>query len=780
MIADLKLGLRLAVGGGRISGSVLLRLAMTTIGIALAVAVLLPAASIGHLVDLREARSVATESISEPRAGVDPLYRYQWYLQVRDDAIKTNFVAASGPSSPVPPGLSRLPAPGELVVSPEVARLLDSPEGDALRARLPGKVVGEIGKPGLVDANDLKVYAGTTPEQLAGEERLEKIYGFGGRSSGGFMLNASLALLVTPVAVALLLPLLIFVTTASRMGAAQRDRRLAALRLIGVDARRIRRIAAAESLLGAVAGLIVGTGLFFVLRSFIGDLDLFGTRVFGEDFVPSWPWVLGIVLLVPGLAVGAAIFSLRRTIVEPLGVVRQGKPVRRRMWWRWTITALGALLMLSTLFAEKQSDNAMVMIALAAGSALLLLGVAVVLPWAVERLVRALRGGPPSWQFAVRRLQLDSGTASRVVSGLVVVLAGTILIQVMLSSLVARQDRAPHAEPRNALPVRVSTDAEHVDEVKRLVQGVPGIDRAQELRSATVKPANDPSMRSATTAHLGDCAALAMMANLPSCADGDVFFIDPDSSQSSAGLVEVPTGSMRFFTYAYREDGEAEPQPGPEWTVPAAVKHVPAAESARYSQGELLVTPAALGRIAPEPQSVSVYVGGPGTADALSDRVAAAVNGLAWHADVEPSDRYSAYRSQDDQRTERFRSVLLAASLFVLAVAALSLLMLSVEQITERRRPLAALSAAGVPLAVLARGSLWQTAIPVVVGMVLAVATGLGLTAPILRLADLPMVIDLPVVGGLAGAAVVAVLLVTALTLPLLRQVTRLDSLRAE
>lgn len=118
--------------------------------------------------------------------------------------------------------------------------------------------------------------------------------------------------------------------------------------------------------------------------------------------------------------------------------------------------------------------------------------------------------------------------------------------------------------------------------------------------------------------------------------------------------------------------------------------------------------------------------------------------------------------------------------MFVLSVAALSLLLLSVEQITERRRPLAALSAAGVPLSVLARSSLWQTAIPVVVGVVLAVATGLGLTAPILRLADMPMELDAGAILGLAGAAVLAVLLVTALTLPLLRQVTRLDTLRSE
>jgi hypothetical protein len=42
------------------------------------------------------------------------------------------------------------------------------------------------------------------------------------------------------------------------------------------------------------------------------------------------------------------------------------------------------------------------------------------------------------------------------------------------------------------------------------------------------------------------------------------------------------------------------------------------------------------------------------------------------------------------------------------------------------------------------------------------------------------MVLDVTLVGGLVAAAVRAVLLVTLLTLPLLRQVTRPDALPAE
>ncbi|GAA1981297.1 FtsX-like permease family protein [Amycolatopsis minnesotensis] len=779
MMRDLLLGLRLAVGGGRMSGAALLRLAMTAFGIALAVAVLLPAASVGHLMDAKSDREAAIKADTTPRPGVSPLSTYEWYASSGTDLIEVTAVAATGPGSPVPPGIGRLPAPGEMVVSPALAEKLNSPEGGSVRARLPGKVVGEIAKAGVGDAGDLAAYAGASPAEIAAEgERANTVYAFG-EPSGGFTLPLTMLIMVAPIAAVLLLPLLIFVTTASRMGAAQRERRLAALRLVGVDARQIKRIAAAESLVGAVLGLVVGGALFYGLRPLIADVHPFGIRVFAEDFVPSWPLALVIALLVPGLAIGSALFGLRRTIVEPLGVVRQGKPVRRRMWWRWTLAGIGAVFLLGTLLFDPGSSNESGAVALAIGSVFLLVGVAALLPWAVERIVRGLRGGPPSWQFAVRRLQLDSGTASRVVSGLVVVLAGTILIQVMIGSITTQQ--RPHTVPAGmaAAPVRVVTDTAHEAEVRKRLSGVDGLTAPHAIKH--VQLGSDGKAGQGDYALIGDCAALAIQANLGACTDGQVFYLPEKQSKRGPARADAPpSGTVRLLgddpsgKTGYAKDG-------PQWTIPAGIRVVPGDQSASaYGGGTVLITPGALGGIAVPQGSVDVLLGGTGDAKAISDRVAAAVSQLAWHAEVRSSDPFADFTDRDQRMVDNFRSVLLTAALFVLAVAAMSLLMLSIEQISERRRPLAALSAAGVPLGVLARGSLWQTAIPVVVGVVLAVAAGLGLTAPILRLANLPMVVDGGVLAGLAGAAVLAVLLVTALTLPLLRQVTRLDALRAE
>ncbi|SFQ36630.1 FtsX-like permease family protein [Amycolatopsis arida] len=770
VVEDFALGIRLAVGGGRISGAALLRLAMTTVGIALAVAVLLAAASIGNLTGEREARELGMAPITEPRAGVAPLHTYEDYWDVRGDVVTVEWVAPAGPSAPVPPGVDRLPGSGELVVSPDVADRLATGD-ESLRARLPGTVVGVIGKPGLVDPDDLRVLVGAAPEELAAEPAAHQVYGFG-RSGGGAATEITTLLILAPVAVALLLPLLIFVTTASRMGAAQRERRLAGLRLVGMSAAQVRRVAAAETLPGALLGLVLGTALFLGLRPLVGGLELFGRRYFPEDLVPAWPLAVLVVLAVPALAVGAALFGLRRTVVEPLGVVRTGKPPRRRMWWRWLLTGAGGAMLLGTLAVSVDDRDQVAAFVLAVGSVLLLVGIAAVLPWAVERIVHAVHGGPPSWQLAIRRLQLDSGTASRVVSGLVVVLAGTILIQVLLASIGSTAPPPGRPVALNPAPVAVATDAEHLAEVRRRVERLDGVTATHVVRTGLVESADQPPGY-AERVEVGDCAALTARATLPSCADGDAFYVLYPTRPAASPA--APAGPMRFVSYD--DEGELR-RSDATWRLPAEVTEIPSTAASSYLGGTLLVTPGALGDVGPVDMTPRVFVAGVGSPDQLADRVAAALSGLAWHASTSVGGDDETGRIEE--RLATFRAMLLTAALFVLSVAALSLLMLSVEQITERRRALAALSAAGVPVRVLAGASLWQAGVPVLVGVALSVAAGIGITLPTLRLADVPLVVDAPAVGGLVLAAVLAVLLVTALTLPLLRQATRLDALRAE
>ena len=65
----------------------------------------------------------------------------------------------------------------------------------------------------------------------------------------------------------------------------------------------------------------------------------------------------------------------------------------------------------------------------------LLIGVAALLPWVVERVVGRLGAGKVAWQLAVRRLQLDPGGPARAVSGITVAVAGAIALQMVFTGI---------------------------------------------------------------------------------------------------------------------------------------------------------------------------------------------------------------------------------------------------------------------------------------------------------------------------------------------------------
>src|SRR4029077_4512177 len=103
--------------------------------------------------------------------------------------------------------------------------------------------------------------------------------------SGGA--KSSIDLILTVVALAILAPVLIFIGTATRLSAARREGRfaavrlggatrlsaprredrVAAMRLVGATRRQVSLLAATESTVAAVLGVAVGFGIFFLLRA---------------------------------------------------------------------------------------------------------------------------------------------------------------------------------------------------------------------------------------------------------------------------------------------------------------------------------------------------------------------------------------------------------------------------------------------------------------------------------------------------------------------------------
>ena len=177
--------------------------------------------------------------------------------EFRGEDIRGRLLQPEAAGAPVPPGLTRLPRPGELFVSPALRELLR----DARRA-------GACSRRGCPVAWPVRsARAGCSARASWASTRARATCGPAARSSAstasaipapGHPLDPVLALLVVIALVALLIPVGVVVGAAVRTGGEDRDRRLAALRLIGADERMARRIAAGEALVGAAFGLVLG------------------------------------------------------------------------------------------------------------------------------------------------------------------------------------------------------------------------------------------------------------------------------------------------------------------------------------------------------------------------------------------------------------------------------------------------------------------------------------------------------------------------------------------
>jgi FtsX-like permease family protein len=128
----------------------------------------------------------------------------------------------------------------------------------------------------------------------------------------------------------------------------------------------------------------------------------------------------------------------------------------------------------------------------------------------------------------------------------------------------------------------------------------------------------------------------------------------------------------------------------------------------------------------------------------------------------------------------RWVRLLELAMLLLLVVTGVSILISTVDGLMERRRPIAALSAMGVPTGVIRRSVLVQIALPLSIGLTLGAASGLLVTKLVFVIADLTPVLPMNQLMVTTAAVAVIVLLATAASLPWVRVSRRPELLRTE
>ncbi len=438
----IRLGLRLALTGGR---EAVVRLVILAVAVGLGVGLLLTALSAINAVNAQNDRHawLWTGTTQEPAghapAGTDPLWwstsgdNFGGQLVVRVD------VAATGPTSPVPPGIPRDPAPGQYYASPALASLLRSTPADELAARYPGRLAGTIGNAALPSPDSLYIIIGHRAGQLAHSPAAVAVTTiatslpgrYGGRNAKGLdnpppdqgVGAGGVDLIFSVVALAMLTPLLIFIATATRLSAARREQRFAAMRLVGARPRQISVIAAVESTVASAAGVAAGFGLFFVLRILLAAVPFTGEPFFPGDLSLSLPDILVVAIGVPAAAGLAARLALRRVQISPLGVTRRVTPNPPRAWRVFPLLAGAAWLGFFVVHGRPATPSGQIQ-ALVPGFLLIMIGLVIAGPWLTMTGARimARRASRPGALIAARRLADDPRAAFRAVSGLVLVL----------------------------------------------------------------------------------------------------------------------------------------------------------------------------------------------------------------------------------------------------------------------------------------------------------------------------------------------------------------------
>ncbi|MBO4259819.1 ABC transporter permease [Streptomyces griseorubiginosus] len=767
---DLAMGVRFAFAGGREGWT---RAVLTAVGVGLGVALLLLTTAIPSALSARNQRGTDRDDFTYsgkvlPKAD-DTLIIGKADTTFHSRDVRGRLLEPEGTRSPLPPGVAKFPAKGEMVVSPALEKLLKSDSGKLLRDRLPYRVTGTIGHSGIIGPAELAYYAGATglENHLAGGS-VERIDYFGPSAQHQpDKLDPILLLLIMIIFVVLLLPVGVFIAAAVRFGGERRDRRLAALRLVGADGRMARRIAGGEALAGALLGLVLGTVFFLAGRQSAGVLVVRDISVFPSDLNPSPALVALVAVAVPAAAVLVTLFALRGVVIEPLGVVRTAKPPRRRLWWR-LLLPLGGLGLLYPMVGQGNRNGDFNEWMVIGGTVLLLIGVTALLPWVVEAVVNRLDAGGVSWQLAVRRLQLSSGSAARMVNGIAVAVAGAIALQMLFSGVQHDYVKATADDLRRA-QLQINLQG-HVapERLRTQLARTKGVRSALTLATGTVGDrAKDP--QNSTEVAVGSCAELREVARLTSCREGDVFRITGRGGEyDDAGKFARPGTTLWFEGYSDASDVSVK--------MPAGIKTAGMREDPTgYERGGLLFTSGALPGAAVAELGQEAFVAVDSSvpdAREYARNTAARLDPLA--------DVYALTEGKVDLQFRSIRTGLFVGATCVLMLIGASLLVSQLEQLRERKKLLSSLVAFGTRRRTLSLSVLWQTAVPIGLGLALASVVGLTLGAVLLRMTGERVTVDWASVLSMTGIGASVVLAVTVLSLPPLLRLMRPDGLRTE
>ena len=744
------LGLRLTVNGGR---EAVVRLILLVVAVGLGVGLLLTAVAGINAVNYQNDRYAWLNTTASSGSAHDPL----WWLLSGDlydgNLIGRVDVAATGADSPVPPGIAHLPAPGQYYASPAMIRLLDSVPASQLADRYPGHLAGPIGNQALPGPDSLVIIIGHTAAKMAatpGAVKAAAISTIAPSSCDGKTCQitqgikaSGIDLIFSVVALATLFPVLIFIATATRLSAARREQRFAAMRLAGATPRQVALIAGVESTAAAVLGVALGFALFLLVRVPIAAIPFTRTPFFLSDLTLSMPDVLVVAIGVPAAAAVAARFALRRVHISPLGVARRVTPKPPRAWRVLPLLAGLAELGFFVVRGRPSSTQGQIQ-AFLPGFLLVMAGLVVAGPWltmAGARLLVRLTGRPGTL-IAARRLADNPRAGFRAVSGLVLALFVTTVAVALITTQDTKSSEPADGPATSGILVDQLSDIRSSGLVPsatllaqlRHVGGVQGVMTIRYGGNLSLPPSmfgNGAYLGMGVPAGLISCAELARFPELGRCPKGAAVAAFPAFPMWGADISHLTWPAQNV--------------------PPDRLANLPALSINAGTNG----SSAAVERARTLLETTYPNTG----------RVA-----TLGEEQTESNGRDAQYRQLAD--------VVILASL---AIAGCTLAASIAAGLADRKRPFSMLRLAGTPLAVLRRVVALESAVPLLVSAAVSIGVGFAASAMYASMQLKRPMVAPDVAYYLITAAGIAISLgMIAATMPLLNRITGPDVARNE
>mgnify|MGYP001162077793 CR=1 FL=1 len=771
------LGLRMVLSGGR---EAVTRLVILAVAVGVGVGLLLTAVAATNAVTAWNNSHAwwwtGTAFVpADPTAGAAPLWWHPSTDTFDGQQINRFDVAPTGASSPVPPGISHDPAPGQYYASPALAALLRSTPANQLADRYPGRLAGTIGDAGLSSPDTLVLIVGRTPAQLAATPNSVPVTSIAKTVPGdlqnpvnrkGLIYNPpgggaqakTIDLILSVVALAILAPVLIFITTATRLSAARREQRFAAMRLVGATRKQVSLLAATESTAAAILGVAAGFGVFFLLRVPVAGIPFVGEPFFPADLSLSTPDILAVAIGVPVAAAAAARLALHRVHISPLGVARRQTPKPPRAWRVLPLLAGFADLGFFVAHGKPSSPSTQVL-AFVPGYLLIIVGLIIAGPWitmAAARLM-ARRTSRPGTLLAARRLADDPRAAFRAVSGLVLALLITTAAVVAITT----QDVVDRTKFGSAAEVNVLTN--------QLADQRPAISYDGRTVAATsAGPAASAAPLAARLSGIPGVQGVVVVRQDPGLAIPATFhnlgmnpFGPPTPVQAGAvscaqlaavpALGRCPAGASAAAFPADGFSGSLFGVNATEITWPAA--NVPASRLDRLGV-------------------VAVNVGTDGSVPAV-EQARTVLENTYPGANLTGPSTLGGLAAQDDSTNNAYQQLANVVILVSLPIAGCTLAAGIAAGLADRKRPFSLLRLTGARLATLRRVVALEGAVPLLAVAVVAIGTGFGAAA---MNASLQQNHSIVAPGAayylLTAGGIIVSLGIIAATFPLLKRIT--------